>query len=75
MIKRKPACQTVLQPLRESDFKAGVEAAAFEQEWARQLAALPGHRQAEILALPASLGARELAASAIEALEENGVAC
>ena len=45
----------------------------FTEENAAQLARLPHQQQMEILTCPAGTLARELAASTIRALEENGI--
>lgn len=45
----------------------------FAEEYDRQLAALPHHRQSVVLAMPGGYEARELAAATLRALSERGI--
>ena len=45
----------------------------FKDEHAAQLSAMPHHRQAQVLAFPHGLDARELAASTVRKMEEQGI--
>lgn len=47
--------------------------ASFTEELAAQLAAMPHHRQAMVLAFPNGVDARELAANTVRAMEERGI--